>query len=278
MGVAQPLNNRNQLVNPDGTATEYFIRWAQQFSGQAASSTDVATLQSRQITAGFGLSGGGDLSANRTLSLGNPALTDPNANRGLFWNDTAGKFDWLTFGSGLSLSGTTLSATGGGGGLLFDSCGLGTASTTLFAGKGVIIQPAFALTIHKVRQIINVASATNTYQAHVVTLNSSNVIQSILASSAVVSAPGTGVQGMAFDLTTPATIPAKTRAAILVYLTNATATTSSGAYTGVGNMSNISDELASTYARHAAVAPTIGATVEIGTTQFNLGVVYTLAL
>lgn len=115
MGVAQPLNNRNQLVNSDGTATEYFIRWAQQFSGQAASSTDVATLQSRQITAGFGLSGGGDLSANRTLSLGNPALTDPNANRGLFWNDAAGKLDWLTFGSGLSLSGTTLTATGGGG-------------------------------------------------------------------------------------------------------------------------------------------------------------------
>lgn len=45
------------------------------------------------------------------------ALTDPDADRLLFWDDSAGDFTFLSVGSGLSLSGTTLSASGGG----FDS-------------------------------------------------------------------------------------------------------------------------------------------------------------
>lgn len=41
-------------------------------------------------------------------------LADPNADRILFWDDSAGAWAFLTVGSGLSISGTTLSATGGG--------------------------------------------------------------------------------------------------------------------------------------------------------------------
>ena len=44
------------------------------------------------------------------------AFADPNADRIVFWDDSAGAFAALEVGSGLSLSGTTLSATGGGGG------------------------------------------------------------------------------------------------------------------------------------------------------------------
>lgn len=43
-------------------------------------------------------------------------LTDPNADRLLFWDDSAGAVTWLEAGSGLSISGTTITATGGGGG------------------------------------------------------------------------------------------------------------------------------------------------------------------
>ena len=66
------------------------------------------------VTAGDGLSGGGT-SGGVTLNvdmLGIEDLVDPNDDRILFWDDSAGKAEWLDIGSGLSLSGTTLTATG----------------------------------------------------------------------------------------------------------------------------------------------------------------------
>jgi len=44
-------------------------------------------------------------------------LTDPAADRILFWDDSAGELVWLTPGTNLSITGTTIDATGGGGGL-----------------------------------------------------------------------------------------------------------------------------------------------------------------
>lgn len=41
------------------------------------------------------------------------SLTDPNADRILFWDDSAGAVTWLTAGSGLSITDTTLATTGG---------------------------------------------------------------------------------------------------------------------------------------------------------------------
>jgi len=50
------------------------------------------------------------------LSLANggtgAALTDPNADRLMFWDDSAGLVTWLSLGSGMSITGTTLNATG----------------------------------------------------------------------------------------------------------------------------------------------------------------------
>lgn len=43
-------------------------------------------------------------------------LADPNADRIMFWDDSAGQIDWLTAGTGLTITGTTITATGGGGG------------------------------------------------------------------------------------------------------------------------------------------------------------------
>src|SRR6185369_6900657 len=39
------------------------------------------------------------------------SLSDPNADRILFWDDSAGQVDWLTVGTGLSITTTTLSAS-----------------------------------------------------------------------------------------------------------------------------------------------------------------------
>lgn len=55
--------------------------------------------------------------ATGTLALANggtgQALTDPNADRILFWDDSAGVITWLTAGSGLTITGTTITASGG---------------------------------------------------------------------------------------------------------------------------------------------------------------------
>lgn len=44
------------------------------------------------------------------------SLADPNADRILFWDDSAGSIDWLQLGTNLSITGTTINAAGGGGG------------------------------------------------------------------------------------------------------------------------------------------------------------------
>lgn len=52
------------------------------------------------------------------FAIGNSGgpLTDPNADRMLFWDDSAGGVDWLQLGTNLSITGTVLNAAGGGGG------------------------------------------------------------------------------------------------------------------------------------------------------------------
>jgi hypothetical protein len=41
-------------------------------------------------------------------------LTDPGADRLMFWDDSAGEIVWLTLGTGLTITGTTIDATGSG--------------------------------------------------------------------------------------------------------------------------------------------------------------------
>jgi hypothetical protein len=76
-GELQPLVNNQRIINSDGTPTEYFIRWAQErqidirngITAEQAQELINEWAASRQIIAGFGLGGGGDLSADVTLVL-----------------------------------------------------------------------------------------------------------------------------------------------------------------------------------------------------------------
>lgn len=67
------------------------------------------------ITAGTGLSGG-TITTTGTIALahlGLESLTDPNADRILFWDESSGgsgATNWLSLGAGLSISGTTLNS------------------------------------------------------------------------------------------------------------------------------------------------------------------------
>ena len=65
------------------------------------------------VVAGTGLSGGAT-SGSATLNLshlGLESLSDPNDDQIVFWDDSAGATAFLDIGSGLSISGTTLSSS-----------------------------------------------------------------------------------------------------------------------------------------------------------------------
>jgi hypothetical protein len=55
------------------------------------------------------------IAALTTAAAGRSALTlaDPNADRIFFWDDSAGTAEWLTLGTNLSITGTTINAAGG---------------------------------------------------------------------------------------------------------------------------------------------------------------------
>ena len=63
------------------------------------------------VIAGTGLAGGGTLAADRTLALshlGIQDLVDPDADKILFWDDGAGKAEWLVPSTGLQIVGTNI--------------------------------------------------------------------------------------------------------------------------------------------------------------------------
>ena len=63
------------------------------------------------INTGTGLTGGGTIASTRTISLshlGLESLVDPNGDRILFWDDSAGATGWLNFTNGLAITGTSL--------------------------------------------------------------------------------------------------------------------------------------------------------------------------
>jgi len=82
-------------------------------ANSVALGTDTTGDYVASVATGTGLTGGaaGSEGAALTLSLshlGIESLTDPNADRILFWDDSAGATAWLTAGTGFSLTGTTL--------------------------------------------------------------------------------------------------------------------------------------------------------------------------
>lgn len=129
-------------------------------TGLVANPTNIAldTTSNRNVdhssvtlTAGAGLTGGGDITASRSFAvgagtgiavnaddvalshLGLESLADPNDDRILFWDDSAGATAWLdiTTSTGLSLSGTALSLSA------IPNASLANSSVTYTAGSGL---------------------------------------------------------------------------------------------------------------------------------------------
>lgn len=82
-GDLQPLDQKFAIVDARGQPTEYFIRWAQQRQIDITEAMTAAQVQqliddwaaARTLTAGVALSGGGNLSENRTFDLEDTAVT-----------------------------------------------------------------------------------------------------------------------------------------------------------------------------------------------------------
>jgi len=84
--VPQPLTNQIQIVKEDGTPTDFFLRWSQirqqaiegAVTPEEVDSLVFAAIQSwaaeRDVNAGVGLSGGGNLSADITIDLENTGV------------------------------------------------------------------------------------------------------------------------------------------------------------------------------------------------------------
>lgn len=90
-------------------------------------------------------------------------FTDPNADRLLFWDDSAGAFAPLTLGTNLSITGTTLDATGGGGATL--GANTFTRLQTITQGtanEGILASTGYSLTGSSAVSMLDTAGTWNT--------------------------------------------------------------------------------------------------------------------
>jgi hypothetical protein len=121
----------NRLVRTDGTDTKKVqgtgitVDDSDNITGVASIATTTIQLGHASDTT-LARSGAGDMTieGNAVYRAGGTdvaladggtgaSLADPNADRVLFWDDSAGAVTWLTVGSGLSITGTTITASGG---------------------------------------------------------------------------------------------------------------------------------------------------------------------
>lgn len=113
--------NRTWLIesnlNQAGWVNQPYGSIVNQDNVNATNFTAVKTITLSGLTASRLLRLNSTLNATNTGAMITSIddLSDPNADRVLFWDDSAGVYTFLTVGAGLSISDTTITATGGSG-------------------------------------------------------------------------------------------------------------------------------------------------------------------
>lgn len=104
-----PLPHNVPITDENGNPTPFFARTLQQLLDEKQ---NVETaVEAAQATADAAVPAA-ELLAQLVADLGG----DPNADKMIFWDDSAGTFSFLEPGTALSITGTDLNASGGGGG------------------------------------------------------------------------------------------------------------------------------------------------------------------
>lgn len=167
------------------------------------------------INTGTGLTGGGDITSTRTLSLshlGLESLTAPAGDRIYFYDQSAGTSDWLTLGTNLSISGTTLNATDtnttytASNGLTltgtnFTLGGTITANTNLSVNTGITLSTIGSGTTTLNSTTTNIGTGTNSVNigsnTSVVTLKTNGITGASNNDALIVTNTTTGALGYA---------------------------------------------------------------------------------
>lgn len=278
----QPLNNRVPITNQDGTPTQYFIRLLQErgftiddkiTAAQAQTLID-AWAAARDIFAGTGLSGGGNLSADVTINL-DASLDDlndvdfstpPTSGDALTYDGTnwvpgavAGGLDVQDEGSSvvnpataINFIGSAVTVTDGGGGVAdvtitggsgsssggFFSGGtgeFGSVSTSLYATKGAYYVPNTNVKVSAIECVIDAAATSQAHYAQIATVNTSTgQIGTVLATSNTVNSSSTDPRYFTFEFSSPVDLISGTSYILLVTNASGTGTTTLRVYAADG--------------------------------------------
>lgn len=245
-GKFQPLDRTFAIVDSNGLPTLQFIKWAQERGiGQDDIYVLIEQLQTEldgkadkiiQILAGAGLTGGGDLSVDRTFDVGAGAGITVNANDVAITNTgvTASTYGdathvpVITVNARGQITNVTLATiSGGGGGSVFSTPpgAMANVDTGGNACMGNIIIPKETITISALYGSINNGAIGNVYNMFVATINTGTAaIISTVAATPSITTTATGGQTKKFTFASPVALTPGTAYLLGIVKTSSTTT------------------------------------------------------